>query len=311
MAETAAGPVENPLFLPTMLQHGASFSVPWLRASFIFLLVGYGTKMGLAPMHTWKPDAYGEAPGLVGFLLAGALTSCAFLALFRITQVCQAAQQADFARPLFIVVGLLSMAVAAVFMVRQRDFKRMLAYSSVEHMGILTLGLGLGGLAIYGALLHLLSNGLAKGVLFLTAGNINRHYGSKSVSSVQGVFRRLPMSGALFMAGFIAITGSPPFGIFVSEFTILRSAVNDGHWTVVALFLGFLALIFVGMGRIVLSMTQGEPTEGATRAPMIEPWLTTLTPCLLLVSVFLLGIYIPSWLDRSLQMAAALVGGHR
>lgn len=103
MAETAAGPVENPLFLPTMLQHGSSFSVPWLRASFIFLLVGYGTKMGLAPMHTWKPDAYGEAPGLVGFLLAGALTSCAFLALFRITQVCQAAQQADFARPLFIL----------------------------------------------------------------------------------------------------------------------------------------------------------------------------------------------------------------
>lgn len=186
----------------------------------------------------------------------------------------------------------------------------MLAYSSVEQMGILTLGLGLGGLAIYGALLHLLSNGLAKGVLFLTAGNIHRHYGSKSVSAVQGVFRRLPVSGVLFMAGFIAITGSPPFGIFVSEFTILRSAMNDGRWTVVALFLGFLALIFVGMGRIVLSMTLGESAEEPKTVPN-EPWLTTLTPCLLLAAVFLLGIYIPSWLDRPLQMAAALLGGHR
>lgn len=310
IAETAAGPVETPLFLPTMLQHGSLFSVPWLRAAFIFLLVGYGTKMGLAPMHTWKPDAYGEAPGLVGFLLSGALTSCAFLALFRIMQVCQAAQQADFVRPLFILIGLLSMGVAAIFMLGQQDYKRMLAYSSVEHMGILTLGLGLGGLAIYGALLHLLCNGLAKGVLFLTAGNIHRRYGSKSVSSVQGVFRRLPVSGALFMAGFIAITGSPPFGIFVSEFTILRSAINDGRWTIVALFLGFLAIIFVGMGRIVLSMTQGEPV-GESKTDPKEPWLTTLTPCLLLSFVFLLGVYIPSWLDRSLQLAAALVGGHR
>ncbi len=310
MAETSSGPIEDPLFLPTMLQHGSLFSIPWLRAAFIFLLVGFGTKMGLAPMHTWKPDAYGEAPGVVGFLMSGALTSCAFLALVRITQVCQAAQQLDFARPLFILTGLLSMGVAAVFMLGQQDYKRMLAYSSVEHMGILTLALGLGGLAIYGALLHLLSNGLAKGVLFLTAGNIHRHYGSKSVSSVQGVFRRLPVSGALFMAGFIAITGSPPFGIFVSEFTILRSAMADGRWIITALFLGFLALIFVGMGRIVLSMTQGESTTKPEMGAR-ESWLTILTPCFLISLVFLLGIYIPAWLDGPLQMAAQLLGGHR
>lgn len=311
MAETAAGPVESPLFIPSMLQRGSSFSIPWLRAAFIFLLVGYGTKMGLAPLHTWKPDAYGEAPGLVGFILSGALTSCAFLALVRVTQVCQAAQQTDFVRPLFILIGLLSMGVAAAFMLGQRDYKRMLAYSSVEHMGILTLGLGLGGLAIYGALLHLLNNGLAKGVLFLTAGNIHRHYGTKSAPHVKGVFRVLPVTGALFMAGFIAITGSPPFGLFVSEFTILRSAVADGRWAVVALFLGFLAVIFIGMGRIVLSMTQGEPPEGQKYHGPGDSLLTTLTPCVLIAVVFVLGLYIPSWLDRSLQAAAQLVGGGR
>src|ERR1017187_2028955 len=215
MAETFEGPVENALLLPAMLPRAATLSVPWLHAAFIFLLVGYGTKMGLAPMHTWKPDAYGEAPGIVGFLLAGALTSCAFLALVRLTQVCQAAGQMDFARPLFVLMGILSMGVAAVFMLGQTDYKRMLAYSSVEHMGILTLGLGLGGLATYGAWMHMVNNGLAKGILFLTAGNIHRHYGTKTAADVKGVLHRLPWSGALFMAGFIAITGSPPFGLFL------------------------------------------------------------------------------------------------
>ena len=123
----------------------AALSRPWLHAAFVLLLVGYGTKMGLAPMHTWKPDAYGEAPGLVGTLLAGGLTSCAFLAILRVYQICTAAGEAEFARELLIALGLLSMASPAVFMARQRDFKRMLAYSSVEHMGILVLGIGIGG----------------------------------------------------------------------------------------------------------------------------------------------------------------------
>ncbi|MCM8794552.1 MAG: hydrogenase [Candidatus Omnitrophica bacterium] len=309
MAETLQGPVQDALFLPAMLPRAGSLSVPWLHAAFIFLLVGYGTKMGLAPMHTWKPDAYGEAPGLVGFLLSGVLTSCAFLALFRLTQVCQAAGQMDFARPLLVFVGLLSMGVAAAFMLGQTDYKRMLAYSSVEHMGILTLALGLGGLATYGAWLHMLNNGLAKGVLFLTAGNIHRHYKTKTASEVEGVLHRLPLSGALFMAGFIAITGSPPFGLFISEFTILRGAIGSGHWGIVAGYLGFLAVIFIGMARIVLPMVLGEPPSDATASGPKDSFLTTFTPILLLAAVLVLGLYIPSWLDRSLDAAARLAGG--
>src|SRR5256886_6584426 len=180
--------------------------------------------MGLAPMHTWKPDAYGEAPGVVGTLLAGGLTSCAFLAILRIYQICQAGSEAPFAREIMIFIGLLSMAVAAVFMARQRDFKRMLAYSSVEHMGILVLGIGIGGLAVYGALLHLINNGLTKGVLFLSAGNIHPAYGSKVTDDVRGAIQRVPFSGALFLAGFLAITRPPPLSPFVSGVIIFSAA---------------------------------------------------------------------------------------
>src|SRR5262249_12989495 len=202
--------LESTLFFDRLIEDAPKLSLPWLHAAFALLFIGYGTKMGLAPMHTWKPDAYGEAPGLVAVLLAGGVTGCAFLAVLRVYQVCRAGAEADFARNVLIVVGLLSMGMAAVFMVRQRDFKRMLAYSSVEHMGILVFGVGIGGLAVYGALLHLINNGLTKGVLFLSSGNIHRAYGSKLTDDVRGALRRVPLSGALFLAGFLAITGSPP-----------------------------------------------------------------------------------------------------
>ena len=227
----------------------------------MLLFVGYGTKMGLAPMHTWKPDAYGEAPGIVGTLLAGGVTSCAFLAILRVYQICRAGAEAEFAREIMIFMGLLSMAVAAVFMVRQRDFKRMLAYSSVEHMGILVLGIGIGGLAVYGALLHLINNGLTKGVLFLSAGNIHRAYGSKLTDDVRGAIQRVPLSGALFLAGFLAITGSPPFGPFVSEFTIVNAAVGSGQFLAGGLFLLLLGIVFIGMGATVLAVVQGNAPE--------------------------------------------------
>src|SRR5207244_8631772 len=134
-----------------------------------------------------------EAPGVVATRLAGGVTSCAFLAILRVYQICRAGTEAEFAREIMIFMGLLSMAVAAIFMVRQRDFKRMLAYSSVEHMGILVLGIGIGGLAVYGALLHLLNNGFTKCVLFLSAGNIHRASGSKLTDQVRGSLRRLPL----------------------------------------------------------------------------------------------------------------------
>ncbi len=284
-------------------------SKPWLHAAFILLLVGYGTKMGLAPMHTWKPDAYGEAPGVVGAMLAGGVTSCAFLALLRIHRVCLAAGEGPYASRLLLFMGLFSMAVAGVFMVGQRDYKRMLAYSSVEHMGILVLGLGLGAPALFGTMLHLFANGLTKGVLFLTAGNIHRAYGSKSTDQVGGAMRRLPLSGTLFLVGFLAITGSPPFCPFVSEFAILNGAFAAGRPVVAGLFLVLLLLVFVGMGATVLKVVQGRVSAAGREMPYRDDAFTVLPPLILMAMVLLLGLYIPPPLRALLDQAVHFLEG--
>ncbi|HAH06837.1 MAG TPA: NADH dehydrogenase FAD-containing subunit, partial [Elusimicrobia bacterium] len=199
----------------------------WLKASFILLLVGYGTKMGLAPLHTWLPDAHSEAPSVVSALLSGALLNCAFLALLRVHAVLAAAGLAEFSGNLLAGFGLLSMAVAAVFLLGQADFKRLLAYSSVEHMGILAFGAGL-GVAGPAAMLHAVNHSAVKAALFLTAGNLIAAGHSKSTTEMRGLLRALPVSGMLWLAGFLAITGSPPFGPFLSELWILQGALAAG-----------------------------------------------------------------------------------
>jgi hydrogenase-4 component F len=293
------------LLFGSLLESAAGFSRPWLRSAFVLLLVGYGTKMGLAPLHTWKPDVYGEAPGMVGALLAGGLTSCAFLALLRVYRIVNAAGEGDFARRLLVALGLLSMAVAAVLMVRQRDLKRMLAYSSVEHMGILVLGAGLGGAGLQGSVLHMVNNGLTKSVLFLAAGNIHRAFRSKSLDDVSGALVRLPLSGGLFLAGFFAITGSPPFAPFVSMFAILNAAVASGRWIVASLYVGLLAAVFLGMGATVLAVVQGRPSREALETPYTDNIRKTGPILLSMALVLLLGLWIPEPLRKLLAGAAA------
>jgi hydrogenase-4 component F len=166
------------LTFTALTAQGAGLSRPWVLTAWVLLLVGYGTKMGLAPMHTWKPDAYGEAPSIVGAILAGGVTTVAFTAILRVRSVIGAAGEGAIADRTLLVIGLFSMLVAALFLLGTRDFKRMLAYSSVEHMGILSIGAALGGAGVAAALFHVWSNGLTKGALFLSAGNIRRAAGS-------------------------------------------------------------------------------------------------------------------------------------
>ncbi|HEX5051119.1 MAG TPA: proton-conducting transporter membrane subunit [Planctomycetota bacterium] len=283
-------------------------SKPWLHAAFVTLLVGYGTKMGLAPMHTWKPDAYGEAPGILGAMLAGGLTTGAFLAILRMLALMHAAGEGSFARPILVFMGLLSMVFAAVFMVRQKDIKRMLAYSSVEHMGILALGAGIGGLAMFGALFHMLNNAMTKAVLFLSVGNIHRAFGSKSTDDVTGALGRVPVSAALFLAGFLAITGSPPFGPFVSEFTIARAAFADGQPVAGGLYLALLMAVFLGMGSTVLAVVQGEsPSPSSTNSGHVDRPSLTLPIVFALLVVLGLGIWLPGPLRDLLDRASAYV----
>lgn len=307
VATLNTGGHEMPLHMNSLIANAKAFSQPWLKAAFVFLLVGYGTKMGLAPLHTWLPDAHSESPSLVSALLSGALLNCAFLGILRARQILCAAGLEQFTGGLLIALGLLSMAFAAAFILAQADYKRLLAYSSVEHMGILAIGVGVGGIGTFGALFHAVNHSLTKAMLFLVAGNILALYQTKSAKAVRGLSRRLPISAALWLAGFFAITGTPPFGAFTSELTILRGALANGGFFVGIAYLALLGLIFVAMATVVLRMTQGKAAGNNEAAP--EPWLSILPPAVLGALTLSLGLYLPSALADVLHGAARLMGG--
>ncbi len=307
LAQAASGVVGR-LDIEALTARAGALERHWLELAFIFLLVGYGTKMGLAPMHTWLPDAHSEAPSPVSALLSGALLNCAFLGILRVQQVACAAGNGAFGQHLLVAFGLTSMGVAGVFILHQADFKRLLAYSSVEHMGILALGVGLSGSGVFGALLHAVNHSLVKALLFMAAGNILWAYRTKRVSEVTGVGRRIPATGLLWMTGFLAIVGSPPFGTFLSEFNILQSALAQARWTVAGLYLLFLLLAFTGMAGSVLSMTLGADPAAAQAPVRTDPWCVA-PPALFAVLALGLGLYVPEGLQRLLAQAAGVIGG--
>jgi hydrogenase-4 component F len=296
---------EASLLFQDLVAGAGTLSKPWLRAGFTLLLVGYGTKLGLAPMHTWKPDAYGEAPGVVGAVLAGGMTSCAFLALARLTQVAGAAGEGAFANRLLVLIGIGSMGVAGALLLGQRDLKRMLAYSSVEQMGILAMAAGLGAGAGFATMLHMVNNALAKGALFLAVGNVHRAFGGKTTDEVRGALTRLPVSGTLFLLAFFAVTGSPPFGLFASELLILQAIFAGGRFVLGGLFLAFLFLVFAGMGMTSLTALQGRPPRSA-RASDYRDRFATVAPAILLLGIVLLfGLWLPEPVRALVGDAAA------
>jgi len=194
-----------------------------------------------------------------------------------------------------------------VFIIGQSDVKRLLAYSSVEHMGLLVLGLGLGGVGAYGSMLHLVNNGLSKGWMFLATGNIVLATGSSTAAGTKGLVRTVPASAALLVLGLFAVTGSPPFGLFMSEFTILRAAIDAGHPWIAAVMLLMMAIIFVGMAGLVLGMALGEPAPGSVQRSE-SPWLIA-GPAALAATVLMLGVFIPGPLHEVLTRAAIALGG--
>jgi len=244
----------------------ARFSHPWLVAAWVLLLAGYGTKMGLAPMHTWKPDVYGEAPGLVGALLAGGTTTMAFIAVLRVKQVVDAAGDSAMTQRTLLAFGLFSMVVAALFLLSAQDFKRMLAYSSVEHMGILAVGAALGSPGVWAALFHVWTNSLTKGTLFLSAGNLRRAANARNATDVSGMAWAAPWSSRLFVAGLFAVTACPPFGPFFSELRVVRAAFAAHCPGSAVIFLGCLLLAFFGLTRLVFAVVDGRPRAAARSA---------------------------------------------
>ncbi|NJD91972.1 MAG: hydrogenase [Geobacter sp.] len=304
---TVVARLEPTLLLQPLVASAKALSPAWLNGAFIFLLVGFGTKIGLAPLHTWKPDAYGEAPGLVGALLAGGLVNCGFLGSCRIYQICSAAGSAGFCNAALMALGIISMIFAAVFVLKQADFKRLLAYSSVEHVGFMVIGLGFGKGAIYGTLFHLFNNGLTKGVLFLTAANIHRSYNSKRAENVRGVIDRLPWSGWLFMASLFAITGSPPFAPFLSEFMILENIFTGGSISLGFVIITLFAVIFIGMASTILPILTGRAGADNQDSGYRDGLLTVGPPVAMLILMTILGFWIPEPLRQILADATRLL----
>ena len=279
-----------------------------LKLAFIFILVGFGTKAGLAPMHTWKPDAYGEAPTPISALMAAGLVNVALYSLMRFYVLVNTAVGGTYAPTLFMVFGLVSMGIALPFILLQRDFKRMLAYSSVEHVGIIVFAIGIGTpLSYFGALLHLLNNAIAKMVLFLTAGNVRLAYRSRLMQKVTGAIKVIPVSATFLIVGVFAITGWPPFGIFISEFTIVTAAVERGYMVPVVLFIAIIAAVFVGFIYYTARMVFGEPHMPVTggEAEPLSLWLLGFLLAVLLV----LGIYVPPSLQQCIQNAVQVLKG--
>ena len=295
------------LTFTALTAQGAGLSRPWVLTAWVLLLVGYGTKMGLAPMHTWKPDAYGEASGMVGAILAGGITTVAFTAILRVRSVVAASGEGFIADRTLLVIGLFSMLVAALFLLGTRDFKRMLAYSSVEHMGILCVGAALGAGGVAAALFHVWANSLTKGALFLSAGNLRRAAGSPLMDDVRGMAVLAPRSAALFVVGMFAVTASPPFGPFFSELQVVRAGLASHHGMAIAIFLVCLLLAFLGLTRVVFGIVDGRPrlAARANGKHFVETTGVIVPPLMLLGLSLWLGLFPPATLREAWLAAVA------
>jgi len=298
------GDVEHVLRWTTLRRLAPGLPPRIVEMAFVFLLVGYGTKAGLAPMHTWLPDAHSEAPAPVSALMSGILLAIGVYAILRFKPIVDVAAGPAVARRLLLGLGLASMAVAAAFLWNPKNYKRMLAYSSVEHLGLVSLGLGFGGpWGLAGAMLHIANHALAKSVLFLLSGRIRDAYASTEIAAVRGLLARLPVSGPLFFVAMLALLGLPPFGLFVSEVMILGAGFAAGHTAVVVAGLGLLVIAFAGTLRALQRMLHGEAAgrgvEGSawTAAPLVAALLVLL----------MTGLAWPPGLTETLAGIAAVV----
>ncbi len=278
----------------------------WLKAGFVFILVGYGTKMGLAPMHTWLPDAHSEAPSPASALLSGVLLNCAYLGIFKTNKIMVAAGFGDFSGIILIAFGLASILAAATFILKQTEYKRLLAYSSIENMGIIAFGTGIGGIGAYGAVICLIHHSLIKSSLFLTSGNILLGYGSRMIENTGKLVKLMPKTFAAFFGGFVGISGFPPFGIFIGELFIIVGAFRTGHYVLAGIFILSLCVIFAGFANQVMKISFNHTNETIRikeKAGMIWPQYA------LLLTSLVLCVWIPDTLYNTIIHAVTSIGG--
>jgi len=290
----------------SLLAVADQFDPTIMKLAFIFILIGYGTKAGLAPMHTWLPDAHSEAPTPVSALLSGVLLNCAMYGIIRFYTIATKSTGIEFGSNLLIVFGLLSIGIAVPFILLQEDYKRLLAYSSVEHIGIIALGIGFGGVfGIFGAILHMFNHAMTKSFMFFGAGNVLQKHETKEIDKVSGVVKSMPATGTMLVIGGLAITGSPPFSIFISEFTILAAGFSGGHIIASVLFLLFIIMIFAGFFYHISRMAFGVP-KPEIKTGDASRWMLGAMG-ILAVFVLVLGVYIPPYFYEMLMKVVEVV----
>jgi hydrogenase-4 component F len=296
-----AGEASGSLNWAALRAAAPSFHPALLELAFAFILVGYGTKAGLAPMHTWLPDAHSEAPAPISAMMSGVLLAVAMYAIARWKAVVDGSVNPAFTEGLLVGFGLFSVAIGTLSLVAQRHYKRMLAYSSVEHMGLISIGLALGPLGVFAAWLHAVNHAVAKSASFLLAGRILHRYNTTEIESVTGLLRVMPWTGALFAAGMLALIGLPPFGLFVSEFLLIQAAVVNRRLWLAAIVLLFLLTAFISLLSHLNRMLYGPPPEGVRAGePRGWPILALLVPVAILV---VLGMALPAPMSALLQQS--------
>ena len=301
-------------------REGADLDPALMRLAFVFVLIGFGTKAGFAPLHTWLADAHSQAPSPVSGLLSAVLLSCALYGILRFHVLTTSATGSEFSSHLLLAFGLISVAVAAPFVIVQRDLKRLLAYSSVEHMGLMAVAFGVGGpLGVTAGLLHLVNHAATKALLFFAAGDLVQRFGNRRISAIHGALRVAPLAGWALLLGVLAITGVPPFGIFISE-TALVGAGFQGEWPAVATVSAvvlLLGVIFAGMLMQALRVSYGAPSGGRVGAHGVKDaarfdWRAERTTLLALaplaIAMVLFGVHVPGGVEHLLEDVSVVLG---
>lgn len=299
----------NSLLFKDLFANALNISPFWLKISFVFYFVGIGTKMGLAPVHSWLPDAHSEAPSPISAMLSAAMLNTAFFMIMKMFSLMELADLGVYARTLMLIMGLLSLFVPAVFILIIKDYKRMLAYSSIENMGIMAAAVSLGSAGIFAALLHLLGHSMIKTSLFLTAGNVQKLFRTKAIGKVSGIIKVDRLTGWLLVLSFIGIAGLPPSPLFLSELLLLKAILAEKAYILIPLVFGLLTIVLFGMGSIIVNMAFGQRpvTLKEEKVPLgISMYLPQI---ILVLCAFIAGIYFPGFLLNMISSAAAAIGG--
>ena len=297
-------------FYPRLLGSAGHLPPEFVRLSFGLAVVGFGTKMGLVPVHTWLPDAHSEAPTPVSALLSGALLTVSFYAVLRFYQVTARAVGSAYPRDVLLVFGLASLALATLYVARQRDLKRLLAYSSIEHMGILAIGMSFAApIAVVGVLLQVLAHAAAKSTAFFGAGSVIRKFGTKELGRVRGGMGALPWSGPMFLLSVLALSAMPPFGIFRSEFLIVEGGLGSSATALVAVLVALVTVAFLGLSWYASQTMLTPLPEGVLRGEASTAMALAMGVGLAVLLV--LGVHPPSELSHLLVRAAGELKGER